>query len=520
MRYKLIIGVFGGLMSESKISKYRKFFDKVSDFFDSKKTIVDICICFTLAWLVASDFSLHPIYRGIPDIDSSVFLYMGKMMHKGFVPYLDLFDHKGIVLYFIQYIGLAITPGSFLGVWILEFINIAVAIWFMNKIAGLFTENKFLIYTSLLLTFFSSYHLFEGGNFTEEYALPWIAASLYIFLKYFKTYEYKFYEIIFLGIAFSTVLFLRINMIAVWIIFVPIILVCLIAKRKFKDIGICAGGFLAGVAIVCIPVLIYLLETGSLMEMINSYVVFNLKYATNTPTLKSVKEIVFFFLSNINMACFATLFAAFLFRKDKLYWFGVLSIVGTIPFVVMSGRYYRHYGIILIPLLIVPFICSLVSIDTVLRDKYKLSRAKNVFVVFLCVCSLILSVRYDNRHYQAYEFENDITKYLKENTTESDEVVILGNDVKYYLFANRDSNFKYFYQDPPIEVSDVIFEEVSLQMYEETPDCVLILRDKENALSLQSNLGSIFRQLEEMKNDGVFTCRDFGYYYCYEKINN
>ena len=88
------------------------------------------------------------------------------------------------------------------------------------------------------------------------------------------------------------------------------------------------------------------------------------------------------------------------------------------------------------------------------------------------------------------------------------------------MFANRDSDFKYFYQDPPIEVSDVIFEEVSLQMYEKTPDCVLILRDKENALSLQSNLGSIFRQLEEMKNDGVFSCRDFGYYYCYEKINN
>ncbi len=47
--------------------------------------------------------------------DSNSFIYIARLMQYGLIPYLDVFDHKGPLLYFINYIGLGF--GDQIGIW-------------------------------------------------------------------------------------------------------------------------------------------------------------------------------------------------------------------------------------------------------------------------------------------------------------------------------------------------------------------------------------------------------------------
>lgn len=66
--------------------------------------------------------------------DSSMFLYFGKGISEGLIPYKDMFDHKGIVLFFIQYIANIVGLGNiFLGIFLVEAVFLLIALIFLYK---------------------------------------------------------------------------------------------------------------------------------------------------------------------------------------------------------------------------------------------------------------------------------------------------------------------------------------------------------------------------------------------------
>jgi len=144
-------------------------------------------VCFIISILFAANLNLSPFNSATPGKDSSVFLYIGKAMHNGAVPYKDLFDHKGVLLYFIEYFGYLIGFGNQIGVWIIELINIFATSIIFFYIAKLFTESRIICYlASYIVLHLSSISFFvrEGGNLTEEYALPWNSLSLYLVIRF------------------------------------------------------------------------------------------------------------------------------------------------------------------------------------------------------------------------------------------------------------------------------------------------------------------------------------------------
>ena len=67
--------------------------------------------------------------------DQSVFQTVALMMQKGYMPYLDSFDHKGPLIYLINYWGMMINKRH--GIWIIEFIAIWITYAALYKIARL-----------------------------------------------------------------------------------------------------------------------------------------------------------------------------------------------------------------------------------------------------------------------------------------------------------------------------------------------------------------------------------------------
>lgn len=91
---------------------------------------------------IAIGFSLRSIpgYTKIASHDSSMFQYFGRLMNHGYVPYVDMFDHKGPLLFFINALGHVSFHGiEFL--WFIETISIFVTLMFTYLSARFFVHS-------------------------------------------------------------------------------------------------------------------------------------------------------------------------------------------------------------------------------------------------------------------------------------------------------------------------------------------------------------------------------------------
>ncbi|HID73254.1 TPA: hypothetical protein EYP38_04895, partial [Candidatus Micrarchaeota archaeon] len=123
-----------------------------------------------------------PALRPVPLTDSAVFLYIGEQVLDGAVPYRDLWDHKGPLIYYINALGQVLTSESRWGVWWLEVIAVGAAAWLgfalMRRAFGLqaalFGSVAWILGLRAVL---------DGGNLVEEYALPLQFAALFFFWR-------------------------------------------------------------------------------------------------------------------------------------------------------------------------------------------------------------------------------------------------------------------------------------------------------------------------------------------------
>ena len=115
--------------------------------------------------------------------DSAIFKVMGLGILEGKLPYRDIFDHKGPLLFYINALGQWIIPGK-TGIFILENLFLSTTLLFIVKTASLFVDKgkSYLIAIFFLIGLSG---LLDDGNLSEFYILPFISVSLYCCMKYF-----------------------------------------------------------------------------------------------------------------------------------------------------------------------------------------------------------------------------------------------------------------------------------------------------------------------------------------------
>lgn len=450
------------------------------------KKICPFVICFIISFLFAVNLNLSPFNNAIPGIDSSVFLYIGKSMYNGAIPYKDLFDHKGILLYFIEYIGYLIGFGNQIGIWIIELVNIFATSLVFFYIANFFTKSRIISYLASYIAIHLSFITFfvdEGGNITEEYALPWISLSLYIVFKFFITKEYKNFHIIALGVSFTIVFFLRVNMVGLWGALIIVILMYLVKSKRIADIFKCSLLFILGCLLVIVPITIYLLTTNSLKDMIDYYFAFNITYTGS----HSKKGIITFFLdiitSSASIFIFFIVYSLIINYKNKVLWVNNITLLFAYLSATISGRSYPHYGIILIPFFIIP---TVLTISPFLEKTKEISMpiAKKRTLTFVIILSLLCVVLYPSYFFYVKLKEpktpDKLLDYLSSETSDGDDVLILGNKVYNYINSNRYTKNKFFYQEPPIDISDKLYEEFITDLVSEPSDYIINLKSEDS----------------------------------------
>lgn len=430
-----------------------------------------------VALMFALELKLSPVRNDLTGTDSNVFLYVGRSMLAGKVPYKDLFDHKGPVLYFIEYAGLLIGSGSFTGVWAIELICAFITALFFFKIARLFTESTAV---SLLSVFFvmmlSSLGFFQGGNLTEEYALPWIAVSLYYVLSYFVKGAYKPMQIIPIGAGFAFVLLLRVNMVGLWGALILAVMISLIKDKKIADVFKCALFFAIGCAVVFVPVLVYLIRTDSLRDMIEYYLLFNFSYAGSGPSLRSAAGLLFDCLKYAGVSVFFIAYAAFSERKSKSLWVDLAALALAFLSSAVGGNNYIHYGIILIPFFVLPAVISIEPlIGLAAKNTGGVKKGVEAAVAAVCCLGLIAVPAASFYRVKGTKAQPDeVCEYIEANTAEDSDVLVLGNQCSVYLKTGRKTENKFFFQEPPIKVSGEIYDEFMAELESKPSDHIIL----------------------------------------------
>lgn len=480
-----------------------------------KINIQDVLICLLIAVIIGFELATAPFSNGYPGTDSAVFLYIGERMRQGAVPYLELFDHKGIILYFIEYLGLSISGGKFWGVWVLEVAGLFATALLITKIAALFSTKKETGYLAAFgaLFIFAGFMTIEGGNVVEEYALPWITAALYIVLKYFKEDSYRAADIVWLGISFMVVFLLRANMITAWIAFLPVVFLYLICKKRYTDIGKCILWFVVGCAIIAAPVLFYFVKTGSLNAMIDCYFTFNFGYSDKESGFLPVIITMVYLLGETALGCLVLVLSGVASRKKSLWYLNFWFFIVSLLLASMSGRNYQHYGIMLVPAFIVPLI---LSADWILSLRQKKENTNRVFATIFVVAILLAGVNIVK--FNGNDNISEEAQFIKENTSEGDEVLALGNNCRYYLESGRDTSNRFIYQTPPIDVSDKLFEEFCEELNVKQPVCIVVPGKRENGEN--GNYKKVLEQLDTWEKEGLYSCVEYDAFYTYLQGEN
>ena len=488
-----------------------------------------ILLCFLIALTISLTFHLCPINGQSAGIDSSVFLYIGKRMHMGDVPYRDLFDHKGPLLFFIQYFGLFLSGESFFGVWIIELICLTLSIYFTYRILQLLdSHNTILDFLTILFSFLViGLQLFEGGNITEEYALPAVTFFCYVFLKFIKTGVCSKWEAFFSGLGFISVCLIRINMVGVWMVGLPLITGILFFKKQVRVLLGYILWFIAGVLTILLPCILYLLATNSFSEMLRYYYLFNLDYTKEygsggIGSLNQLKSILYFAKSiwpvTLAVATYSLAWvkknATKLFRKnittlgkvEQMREACLIMLGLTTIFATMSAKNFPHYIVVLIPFFAVFLQYSLLQLNELLdktirwRIPSDTTADYSIYsLIFMFVVFLIIAANFLILPYTLVEATPDVTtEYLKNNTNESDNVLIVGNACYGYLNSRRWYSGKFFYQAPPINASSIALSDFTHDFEENDPKVILIPYDRYNDTTKISSM------LDKKTESGIY----------------
>ena len=216
-----------------------------------------------------------PLYPFNPWDDANCFFTLGRGIIHGLVPYRDLYEQKGPLLYFIYALAAIISETSFIGAWITECVIASLFAVFSWKTAKLFVNPpKFaLSVMPLFLGLTYSTRLFNFGGNAEELCFPLLTIAFYFGLKAIvkgnalpsKT------EALICGLITGALFWIKYTFVGFLIGFCLYILILAIKQKEFKLLWSLIWRFLAGFAILSAPILIYFAANGSLTYLWEAY---------------------------------------------------------------------------------------------------------------------------------------------------------------------------------------------------------------------------------------------------------
>lgn len=438
--------------------------------------IVGCLFLFFAVFLFLTQSPLHFWLGGDTGTDSSVFKTVALMMNNGYMPYRDSFDHKGPLIFLINFFGMKISP--YRGAWVFEFVALFVTFAVIYKIARLFCGRVF----SCISVLASTHLLFDyyvGGNLVEEYAMPFLAVSLYIYLDYFINHKITRCRLVICGLGLGAICMLRPNMLSVWFVFSIAVLIDCIRKKDWGNIWCFVLFFLLGFCIIVLPIVIWLACNHAFEAFIEDYIIFNFVYSAAGKGMKWYAFFTFFKTKDLLIVTIITIYLLCTQKNKFLYGIYLVYIFCTVLLMGMAGRTAPHYGMVLVPMFAFP-IAKLLSVFgsepnaksfKIVASLYILS---TVLPSWFGLMSNMMTIYQDRNEDHHSELVRSVCQVVMDNTSEEDHISVCGSWDIIYLMSNRMHATKYSYLFPVGRMMPSIMDEYFEQLTEEQPKIIVV----------------------------------------------
>lgn len=249
-----------------------------------KKIFIALALFATaLLFIISPDSYAHDLYGRC---DSAWFFMCGKAWMEGLTPYVDFADSKGPLLWLIYGIGYLISPHNYIGVFWLSCLWYAVIFYITYLIAKIFLSGHCLPLTCAILMALAFFNpMFHYETRAEDWSMLFLTASMYLTCKtlYTNDIDRKHSNATFflLGSCFASLVLIKYNIAAMQTIF---ILFAIFHTIRCHDTLLPPLLLLlAGMAVVSVPFIVYLLHRGCYDAFIQEYFK-NTLYTTGQPS--------------------------------------------------------------------------------------------------------------------------------------------------------------------------------------------------------------------------------------------
>lgn len=291
--------------------------------------------------------------------DSGVFQEMGVCLLQGGTPYVDLFDHKGPVLWFIQALGIGIGPRW--GLLIIQSLSLFCILILWYKSTLLIVKETLPSIFILLAGLLFLMAFYQRGNLCEEWSLPFISVPIYLYIKRWRvssdaqtrTPAYQHYDAFIIGLCVGIIAMIRLNNIAPLIGFVLWHFIRCLQQKDYKrlwiDIALICGA-VAIIFILCSTFYLVKASWSGVYEMIYGSFIFNFIYFDQTwkPTLLLLLQ------QYILPVVFLTVTLICSFKDKTTRNISIPVVISySVSIFCLGFTGFLHYFMILIPLFVI-----------------------------------------------------------------------------------------------------------------------------------------------------------------------
>ena len=451
-----------GLTDKSKLTKFELAFLIIA----ATVTITLVSAC-------------SPLFPFNPWDDANCFFTIGRGIIHGLVPYRDLYDHKGPLLYFLYALAACISEKSFTGAWILECIAASIYAVFSWKTVKLFTDTpKFSI---MLMPFFLgltyTFGMFNFGGNAEELCFPLLTVCFFFALRSIvinndlPTNTDAFIS----GLIASALFWIKYTLLGFMAGFILFIVIKGIAGKKYSILWSLIWRFLSGFVILSLPIFIYFLANNSLEHLWKEYFYNNFTmYLNNTnlprlaqiPVIKNFYFVIVFLkntcLGNPSFGALLLLSVISLFLIDKKYRIRAILLF-LVTFSLSAGFVFTKPGAVYYYGYILAYCLCMALIPIVLLIKKAVRAFKDYRSMFTYSLSILFVILYAltivlcKNMYLIFQPKEFLSQYRIANTiNQTENAKILTYDVmdsgfftaagvlpanKFYCFHNNETAY-------------------------------------------------------------------------------
>lgn len=309
------------------------------------------------------------LYPLNPWDDANVYMTIGNAMLSGKELYVDIFDHKGPVLFFLHEWAAMLSRSSFIGIYFVEIVCCYFYLLYSWKILSMWRKKESLaqegevwrgsgvfgVFLLGILTYSSDF--FAYGDSVEEFALPLFAFSLYLMLRFVRDRQSPSrLQSIAMGIGVALLFWMKFNLLFFYVGGGLALLYIAWKHEQMKALWTMVFWALLGFALVTAGVLAYFAIHGTLDALWYAYFEVNIFHYHGVATNG---EPAFWWFKLVKLGIWAVLMIPVFFlrvsKEVKLLVFGTYGML-VLSFATLTVQFYYFLTLFpffaLVPLLL------------------------------------------------------------------------------------------------------------------------------------------------------------------------